>query len=471
MAADLLIVGADLGLPAAGELRLGVRDGRAQITELGEQLDREGAVVLDAAGAAVLPGFTDHHLHLHALAVAGTSVRCGPPAVTGPDGLGRVLRGAAADRHGWIRGIGYIESVAGDLDRRRLDAIDDHRPIRVQHRSGALWMLNSAALAAIGADTAAHPGIERDVRGQPTGRLWRADDWLRTQLPTTGPPPLTEVGARLRGYGIVEVTDATPDLDDVAIGHIVGEVDAGCLAGRVQLLGVPLGRTVDHPRVRVGPYKIVLADSEVPDLDALIDRIRAAHGSGRSVAVHCVSEVGFALLTAAWNETGVRPGDRIEHAAMVPAASCRDLAARGIRVVTQPGFLPDRGDDFLDGTDLAAHPDLYRCGSLVRAGVPVALSSDAPYGPLNPWVSVAAAVERRTAAGRRVGDSGEALAPAEALRLHQAPAADPGGAPRRIAVGEPADLLIADRSRAAVLDDPGDVRVVQTVIDGRVSDG
>lgn len=51
----------------------------------------------------------------------------------------------------------------------------------------------------------------------PTGRLWRADDWLRTRLPSTAPPDLTEIGARLARFGVTAVTDATPDLDPTAL--------------------------------------------------------------------------------------------------------------------------------------------------------------------------------------------------------------------------------------------------------------
>ena len=51
-------------------------------------------------------------------------------------------------RSGWLRGVAYHESVAGPLDRDRLDAWVADRPLRVQHRSGALWMLNSAGIPA-----------------------------------------------------------------------------------------------------------------------------------------------------------------------------------------------------------------------------------------------------------------------------------------------------------------------------------
>src|SRR2546423_8848225 len=75
--------------------------------------------VVDAAGAALLPGLHDHHIHLLAAAAARSSVGCGTPSVTDVDALRAALR--AAPGQGWVRGIGYAESVAGPLDRHLLD--------------------------------------------------------------------------------------------------------------------------------------------------------------------------------------------------------------------------------------------------------------------------------------------------------------------------------------------------------------
>ncbi|MDL9936575.1 amidohydrolase family protein [Gordonia sp. ABSL1-1] len=468
MGAGVVVVGADTGSDRHLQIRVESHDETAVITEIAENLDSGGAPVVDAGGRAVLPGFSDHHLHLFALAVADASVRCGPPAVADAGQLGAALRAARPDGVGWIRGTGYVESVSGDLTAKRIDALESARPVRIQHRSGAMWMLNSRAVAQCGLAAARHPGIERDDAGYPTGRVWRADDWLRERLPDTGFPALTGVGDRLRQLGIVEVTDATPDLDDRAVAAVVDAVDRGEISGRVQLLGAGSEVRIDHPRITVGPVKIVIGDSSLPGLDELAHAVAASHDAGRAVAVHCVSRVALALLLAAFDIAGTRRGDRIEHGGMIPADAVADLARRGLTVVTQPGFLADRGDDFLAGTAPADHDDLYRCGSLIDAGVPVALSSDAPYGPLNPWTTIAAAVDRRTASGRRVGASAERITVAQALARHRTPIGAPAGAARRIAVGQPGDLIVADRPYAAVLDDPGSVSVTIRVIGGRV---
>lgn len=406
------------------------------IAEIGVGL--RGEELLDAGGATVLPGLVDHHLHLHAMAAADTSVD-----LRGLDlrQAADALAAASTDAQGWVRATG----VATDLDGAALDALHPHRPVRAQHRSGAQWTVNALGARALGLETAEHPGVERDHTGAATGRLRRADDWLRERLPTRGLPDLTAIGQRLAGHGITAVTDATPGIEIF---------DASALPQHVTLLGVGLDAT-PPPGTTVGPYKIVLADSGLPDLDDLSECIRAAHSTRRAVAVHCVTREALALLLAAFDTTGTVPGHRIEHGALIPRETIPLLHALGLRVVTQPGFLADRGDDYVRDVPAADHDDLYRCASLRAAGVPVALSSDAPHGPLDPWAVINAAVTRRTSTGA-VLNPAERLSEAAALAGYLAPPDDPGGPARRIEAGAPADLVVRR-----------DDQTVATVIAGR----
>ena len=48
----------------------------------------------------------------------------------------------------WVRGINYHESLAGDLTAADIDTWVPDRPVRIQHRSGIVWYLNSAAILA-----------------------------------------------------------------------------------------------------------------------------------------------------------------------------------------------------------------------------------------------------------------------------------------------------------------------------------
>jgi predicted amidohydrolase YtcJ len=101
---------------------------------------------------------------------------------------------------------------------------------------------------------------------------------------------------------------------------------------------------------------------------------------------------------------GSIPGDRIGHGALIPAESIAEIRRHGLTVVTQPGFLSDRGDDYLRHVEAIDLPDLYRVQSLIDAGVAVAFSSNAPYGPVDTWPVVDSAVHRRSRDGFVIGE-------------------------------------------------------------------
>ena len=110
---------------------------------------------------------------------------------------------------------------------------------------------------------------------------------------------------------------------------------------------------------------------------------------------------------------------------------------------------------------------LWPFASLLRAGVRVGCSSDAPYGSPDPWWAMATAAERRAPSGRIVGP-GEAVPVRAALAGFLTSPADPGGRPREIRVGGTSDVIVLDRPLADALRDPGAVVVRQTVIGGRL---
>jgi hypothetical protein len=198
-------------------------------------------------------------------------------------------------------------------------------------------------------------GLERDEGGTPTGRLLQLDEWLRSRLP---PRP---GASRLRA-------------------------DLGAYA------------------VTLGPRKVILDDATLPDAPQLGAMISQAHRSGSAVAVHCVTGEQLIVTVAAMERAGVA-GDWIEHASVVPPGYPAALARLGPTVVVQPGFISDRGDDYRREVEAAELAWPYPCASLIRAGVAVAGSTDAPFGPADPWRCIAAAAQRRTPGGTVLGRS------------------------------------------------------------------
>ena len=111
----------------------------------------------------------------------------------------------------------------------------------------------------------------------------------------------------------------------------------------------------------------------------------------------------MAVALAGLDARAIGPADRVEHASFVPDDLLRALAAAGPKVVVQPGLVWSRGDRYLDEVAPGDHAALHRLASLDAVGLRVAMSSDAPYGPVDPWRAVAAAADRRTSSGQVLG--------------------------------------------------------------------
>ena len=276
---------------------------------------------------------------------------------------------------------------------------------------------------------------------------------------------MPDVGATARelaGYGVTGVTDLTPTDDGTTLDALAQIALAPDFPLRVVVTGgpaVPSSAGAGLPR---GPVKLVIGDHRLPALDELINGFRRTRAVGRTVAVHCVSRVALVLALAAWDTVGPTPGDRLEHGAVIPLDQLVRVHELGLVVVTQPSFVAERGDHYLAAVDPDDLPGLWRCRSLFDAGIGVAGSTDAPFGPANPWHAMAAAVERRAPSGAIVGPS-ERIEPERALAMFLTPPDHPAGAPRRIAVGAPADVCLLDRPLAKALDDPADTTVVATL--------
>jgi predicted amidohydrolase YtcJ len=438
-----LVVNAEVG----GRPGVGVRVSPQQILEVGAGLAaRRGEDVLDAAGGAVIPGLHDHHVHLRGLLAARLSLDLSGAA--DPAAFDRMVVAAAASAGAcrWLRATGWSETTSGPLDRRRMDALTGAVPARVQHRSGAMWVLNSAALREVGADDSDAPGIERDDRGAPTGRLLRLDGWLRGRLPHGAGLPggwlrsgLAEYGLQCARLGITGFTDATPDRGQPDVDTFGGLSCDRVFPQRLVLMAPPGLRPPPAGRVALGPAKVILDDAALPEVADLAALVSETRRQGSSLAVHCVTAEQLIVAVAAFERAGVA-GDRIEHASVVPPGYAARLARLGLTVVTQPGFISARGDDYLREVPEPERPWLYPCASLARAGTALAAGTDAPFGPADPWRCVAAAVTRRAPSGRVVGPP-ERLSPARALRLFLTAPEDPGRL-REIRPGHPGDLCV-----------------------------
>jgi predicted amidohydrolase YtcJ len=109
---------------------------------------------------------------------------------------------------------------------------------------------------------------------------------------------------------------------------------------------------------------------------------------------------------------------------------------------------------------------------LQRLGVCVVASSDAPYGPVNPWQVIASAATRRTRGGEMLGGD-EQVTAEEALRGYLTPSNGLNqnvsfAQARVIKVGMPADLCILRGAWSPRRGAAGGLEVRATLIGGSV---
>jgi predicted amidohydrolase YtcJ len=456
----------------SAELSFGARlaDVRIQhglIREIGSGLRaHSGELGIDANGHALLPGLHDHHIHLQALASTLNTAGCDLGTTHDDAALAAQLQLAvAAGDDDWLRVTGYHEGIAGDIDRDWLDQHVTQRPVRLQHRSGRLWIFNSRALALLGEHEPAAP-LERQG-GRATGRLYDGDAWLRTRLHSQR-PSLLAASRRLASYGVTGITDVTHTNTRGDYDYFSQCQRRGELLQRVTMMG---DATLDAMRpgatITPGATKIHLHEHELPDFAVLCTTISRSHRANRPVAVHCVTVTELAFTLAALATAGKLPGDRIEHAGMVSDEWLQPLLSSGVTVVTQPNFIAERGERYLATVPATEHGDLYRARSLVAAGVPLAAGTDAPFGDCNPWRAMQAAVERRTASGQMLG-AAEALTHEAACELFLGAPAAPGASPQVVAVAQPADLCLVDRDWATARRDLAQVVADLTLCSGTI---
>lgn len=431
----MLIINAEIYQVGNADLRIesGI------ISDIGKLTAQPGEMVVDAGGCALIPGLNDHHLHFLSYAASLGSVSCSPTSVKDRSGLAQLLSQHSSG-DAWLRGIGYHESIAGDIDCAWLDQYCYERPVRIQHRSGRLWIFNSAGIECL-----KQAMRESNVTALPdrasllTGRFYDAETLLSNLLGRQL-PPVRISSERLASFGITGFSDMTPSNDEATLSLYERLSHEGSLLQNVQLARSTPFHIPTSTLINQGPVKIHLHESRLPPLEELVNRIQQSHAASVPVAVHCVTEIELLYTLAALEESGTVPGDRIEHASITPEYALERIKALNITIVTQPNFIEEKGDTYLSEIEDELHPTLYRCRTFLNWKIPLGGSSDAPFGSPDPWKVMRSAISRQTSGNQLIGTD-EALSPEQALNLYLGSLESPGKI-RVIRSGAPADLCL-----------------------------
>ncbi|MFN8063090.1 MAG: amidohydrolase [Vicinamibacterales bacterium] len=440
---------------------VGVRDGR--ITRVGDTDTLLAAadastVRIDLGGRTLVPGFNDAHAHTWKIGHLLTTM-LDLRGVRSLEELAGAVRAfdAKLPANAWLLGRGYNEAVLADRrppTRHDLDRACPNRPVVLTRTCGHIYAVNSVALQRAGIDrgTVAPVGgvIDRDADGEATGLLHETAMGLITKVV---PPPTAHdfeamIVAALRHQLSLGITSSSDCGVSPQLLQVYRAVDAGGrLPARVNVMPlrrvdgvadpVPLPERFASDMLRVDTVKF-LADGglsgataalSVPyrtgaasgllrfrreELEALC---RESHDAGWRIATHAIGDLAIDQVLDIYEHLGPHPlgyAHRIEHFGLPDATQLARAARVGAIAAPQTIFIHSLGRNFRAYLPDAFTPRTYPVRSMLDAGIPVALSSDAPVvEDDNPLMGMAAAITRRD-------DEGYLIAGAEAITAQEA---------------------------------------------------
>jgi predicted amidohydrolase YtcJ len=424
--------------------------------------------VLDLRGRTVTPGLIDSHLHFQIMPqFGGFYLDFMPPEVSTiaemQDKLAAEVARVPAGT--WVQAV-YMSVEGGRAPtRQELDVVSPDHPVFMMQLAGHFATANSAALAVAGitAATSNPTGgiIERDDHGELTGLLYnhQAMDMVRKWAPRYGDERITEgiittqplfAAAGVTSYHDTNIRGAATVADyqnvaragkmslrstlyftleyptdlAIALNQLEHYEDPYCrLAGAKFLIDGQATTFYCHE-----PHNGVSWQTTTWDQAAFKQAVRALHDAGMQVAVHCGGDAALDLTLDAYEEAmnanpRPDPRHRIEHCILSKPESTQRIKDLGVCISTQPQFIRMAGDYYptIFGDERLSRVMVTR--EWLEAGIPVALSSDAPTTPwYQPQVTLTSAQARRTPSSAQVGPE-QALTMAESLRAHTITAA------------------------------------------------
>ncbi len=425
-----------------------IEDGKITEIQRGRTSIRNNEVY-DAKEKTLMVSFTDSHLHF--LRYGLMKIELDLRVVTSWEEMKKEVRKyyPNMEENDWIVGRGFDDDQFTDIDHyltaRDLDEIHDDKPMFFLHRDGHECVVNDTVIDLLKKEKSfkekvPESFIEKDEQGNWTGRFkdtavhfikrhFRgrskndAKEAIQAAISHLVPLGITSVHTDdlnfiesyetlLQSYQELEKEGNLPI--EVFLHHYIFNKKE-----LVKFIDSFESRSGDGTeKVKVGAIKIFLDGTQrlhtsamripykdQPDTkgttvytqEELNEIVRIASENGMQVAMHAIGDRAAEQAIEALEQVEVSVSKlrhRIIHAQTLGPDLLVKLERLKPYIETQPSFLMDEYDKKAEwvGEDLAPYCDSF--GSLARNHIPFTLSSDAPIGNLNPFVSIFGAVNR-----------------------------------------------------------------------------
>ncbi len=508
----------DPALPVAEALAC--HAGRIVAVGLTEQMRDLGAFpsrVIDLGGRAVVPGFTDAHIH-----ALGLGLSLGQLELSACSSLAQCLdlvreraRGLPPGR--WLLGRGWNQNGWPEArwpTRQDLDAVCAENPVALQSKDGHLLWVNSLALstAGVGLHSPDPDGgeIVRDSSGWPSGLLKEnATEAVHKAIPEPTASEIDEALMRMMDHALRLGVTGIGNFEGPEVLRAFGRLRAsGRLRLRVtqhiahafldQAIDSGLTSGLGDEWLRVGSLKL-FADGTLGSQTAWMiepfdgssnnrgiavltaermrEAARRAEAAGIATAIHAIGDRANreALGALAAAPAVAAMPHRIEHAQLVHPDDLLQFARHGIVASMQPiHAVGDR--DTADRYWGERCATAYAWRSLLESGAILAFGSDAPVESCDPLSGLYAATARHG-----IGDGREPWRPEQALGVQAALHAYTVGSAQAtgesaikgtLAPGKVADFVVlSDDIVAGGAEAIARTRVIKTVVAGEVAVG
>ena len=528
-AADLIITNAkvwtvDDRIPTAGAVAvLGERIVAVGNTQDVEAWRGPATHEIDAGGKLLLPGFNDAHVHFMDGGRQLDNVDL-KDASSPEEFIRRIAERAKNTPQGkWILGGDWDEQAWSPPTlpfKEMIDAATPSTPVFVNRYDGHTALANSVALhlGGVTSRTQNPPGgeIVRDKQGNPTGVLKDAAmGYIYKVIPPPTPAERLDTAKRALQHaaslGVTSVQNMSAAYSDVATYTVLaeqGELTARIYAAPMEtdwtdqaklglraafgssylrlgaLKGFADGSLGSTTAYFFAPYTDApntrgLLSDEMQSLPAIRDRLLKADQAGLQVCIHAIGDQAISITLDLFEEIEKTNGPRdrrfrIEHAQHVAPKDFDRFARLQVIASVQPYHAIDDGRWAEKRIGPERIKTTYAFRTFLDHKVRLALGTDWYVAPLNPMLTIYAAVTRATLDGKNPNG----WVPEQKLTVKEAVAAYTMGSAYAefqekgkgsITPGKLADMVLLSADILSI--DPSairDVKVDKTIVGGKI---
>ena len=458
---------------------ISVKDGKIYSLGMTSSINHEDSEVVDLKGAYVLPGFVDPHAHPLMYGQMMSWINVGPEKAKNITDIIFILKreNDLLDPNLPLRAFGYEHrnlSEGRHPTKKDLDQVSIERQIYVMNASGHGGSVNSLVLDFnnISANTADPKGgrFERDEDGEPTGVIWDAacdiltgsqgvklgnhgpnfhlpdQQWILTQQFLKAQEEFIKFGVTSIGDAQVSSREFDTYLDVQQKKLLKARYSMYIISSEMERANsFRENKSIDSMLLSAGGIKMY-ADGTLGGWTAYFPEgykndasrkgqlyhdaeefsliFQQCAKKGFDIAIHAQSPTAIQMIITATRELkklegfAKSPIIRVEHCGLPTPDQIKDLAQLGIVAVSQPIHHHNWGDGVVSALGGDVGSRFNPLGEFVQNQLVFALSSDAPVGNPNPFEAIAAAMDRTTIHGTKLGDDDLRIDAQTALFAH-----------------------------------------------------